>query len=637
MSNVIQLPDNKAPLSQRLKAVLDGEQAQARDAARAFISRPEMAPVHPDIPKEQYREKTLGWIKDMIAAGFTRLPYDPKYGGAGKNQEYMNIVEVIAHQDMSLAVKQGVQFGLFGMSMYSLGTEKHHSRYLADIMSGKLLGGFAMTEVGGGSDVQGITTEAVYDHATRSFTINTPDQNAKKAFIGNAALHGEMMVVFAQLKMSPDGESQGVHAFMVPIRDKEGKAKPGVTIEDCGHKVGLNGIDNGYLSFDKVKVPYDAMLDRFAQIDENGAYKSDIEKKSKRFFKMISTLVTGRIFVSMVALSGMKNALAASVDFAENRKVFGDTLMDKQATQARVLPHVANAYALHFATRHLMEEFKKENNPKLETMAAAIKSVASDLAIQAVDEGRKLAGGKGYMSEERYGSLRNDMDIFRTFEGDNTVLRMLVAKNQLSRLSQKFNHATGLEKLTKGIALSVRQRVAHLNAGRGKTRVRHLLDPSFQKQMFVSRERSMMYALSGKMMKTAKTEGADAAANKHQTEMLAYADAYAERIMMDRFHRAVQSQKDPEVKALLQDVCNLYAVHTMRKNALWYIENGFMKPQKTRALARLEQKLEEKLRPQAQTLVAAFDIPPSVLASPKLQAAPKNGTSRRKAGGGPGL
>ncbi|HEX2752944.1 MAG TPA: acyl-CoA dehydrogenase [Alphaproteobacteria bacterium] len=637
MSNVIQLPDDKTPLSQRLKAVLDGEQVNARDAARAFISRPEMAPVHPDIPKEQYREKTLGWIKDMIAAGFTKLPYDPKYGGAGKNQEYMNIVEVIAHQDMSLAVKQGVQFGLFGMSMYSLGTDKHHSQYLPDIMSGKLLGGFAMTEVGGGSDVQGITTEAVYDHATRSFTLNSPDESAKKAYIGNAALHGEMMVVFAQLKMSPDGESQGVHAFMVPIRDKAGNTKSGVTIEDCGHKVGLNGIDNGYLSFDKVKVPYDSMLDRFAQIDAEGNYKSDIEKKSKRFFKMISTLVTGRIFVSMVSLSGMKNALASAVGFAEDRKVFGDTLMDKQATQARLLPHLANAYALHFATRYLMDEFKKDNNPNLETMAAAIKSVSADMAMEAVDEGRKLAGGKGYMSEERYGALRSDMDIFRTFEGDNTVLRMLVAKNQLGRLSQKFNHTTGLQKLTKGIAMSVKQRMAQFNADSGKTSSSHLLDPSFQKQMFVSRERSMMYALSGKIMKTAKAEGADVAANKHQTDMLAYADAYAERIMMDKFIRAVQAQKDPAVKELLKDVCDLYAIHTMRKNALWYVENGFMKPQKTKALAELEQKLQEKIRPQAQTLVAAFDIPPSVLASPKAAQETKPQAPSRKAGGGPRL
>jgi acyl-CoA oxidase len=621
MPTVIQPSDQEAPLAARLKAVLDGNFADARDAARQFIARPTMAPVAPDTPKEEYREKTLGWIKDMIAAGFTRMPYDPAYGGTGEREKYMNIVEAIAHQDMSLAVKQGVQFGLFGMSIESLGTEKHHAKYLPDVMSGKLLGGFAMTEVSGGSDVQGISTEAVYDHKTRSFKISTPNEGARKAYIGNAAKHGEMMVVFAQLKMGEGGENMGVHAFMVPIRDKDGKTKPGVTIDDCGHKVGLNGIDNGYLSFDKVTVPYEAMLDRFAQIDDAGTYQSEIKKKSQRFFKMIGTLVTGRVFVSMVALSGAKNALTTAVDHAENRKVFGETLMDKQATQSRLLPHLANTYALHFMTRHLMDEYSK-GNEYLETMAAAVKAKASDGAMKVVDEARMLAGGAGYMSEQRHGALRADMDVFRTFEGDNTVLRMLVAKNQLSRLSHKFKAATGVQKVTRIAALKMKTLFGRFNAESGKTDPAHFLDPAFQNKIFALRERSMIYALSSKLVKIAKAENADVAANKCQNDMIAYADAYAERLTMQKFIKAVNAQKDAEVRALLKDVCDLYAVQTMRQNGLWYVENGLMKPQTTTALRRLERHLTEKIRPHAKTLVAAFDIPPSVLTCAPAPAAP---------------
>ncbi|MFN7112889.1 MAG: acyl-CoA dehydrogenase family protein [Alphaproteobacteria bacterium] len=621
MPTVIQPSDQGAPLSARLKAVLDGDFTDARDAARQFIARPAMAPVAPDMPKEEYREKTLGWIKDMIAAGFTRMPYDPAYGGTGEREKYMNIVEVIAHQDMSLAVKQGVQFGLFGMSIESLGTEKHHAKYLPDVMSGKLLGGFAMTEVSGGSDVQGISTEAIYDHKTRSFTLTTPNEGARKAYIGNAATHGEMMVVFAQLKMGETGESMGVHAFMVPIRDKDGKTKPGVTIEDCGHKIGLNGIDNGYLAFDKVTVPYESMLDRFAQIDDTGAYQSEIKKKSQRFFKMIGTLVTGRVFVSMVALSGAKNALTTAVDHAENRKVFGETLMDKQATQSRLLPHLANTYALHFMTRHLMDEYSK-GNEYLETMAAAIKAKSSDSAMKTVDEARMLAGGAGYMSQQRHGALRADMDVFRTFEGDNAVLRMLVAKNQLSRLSHKFKAASGVQKVTRIAALKMKTLFGRFNAESGKTDPAHFLDPAFQNKIFALRERSMIYALSSKLVKIAKAENADVAANKCQNDMIAYADAYAERLMMQKFIKAVNAQKDPEIKALLKDVCDLYAVQTMRQNGLWYVENGLMKPQTTTALRRLERHLTEKIRPHAKTLVAAFDIPPSVLTCAAAPAAP---------------
>lgn len=622
MSNVIQLPQDKKPLAERLKAILDGDFAETRDEARRFISRPEMAPVSPDLPKAEYREKTLSWIKDMIAEGFTIYPYDPKYGGGGDGKKYMNIVEVIAHQDMSLAVKQGVQFGLFGMSIANLGTEKHHAQFLPDVMSGKLLGGFAMTEMGGGSDVQGISTEAVYDHATRSFTLNTPADSGKKAYIGNAALHGEMMVVFAQLKMSPDGESQGVHAFLVPIRDKAGNVQPGVTVEDCGHKVGLNGVDNGYLSFKDVKVPYDAMLDRFANIDESGAYKSDIPKKSQRFFKMISTLVTGRVFVSMVALSGAKNALTSAINFAEDRKVFGEMLMDKQATQSRLLPHLANAYALHFATRYLVDELAKGDNPDLETMAASIKAKSSDSSLEAVDEARKLTGGAGYMSKERFGALRNDMDVFRTFEGDNTVLRMLVAKNQLAHLAAKFKDVSGVQKIAKGLALQLKGKMALYNASSAKTDEAHLRSRHFQKNIFAYRERAMMYNLSEKYMKISKEEGPAAAANKCQNDMLAYADAYAERLMMERFILAVKQQQDPEVKMVLKDLCDLHAIHTLRKNALWYVENGFMKTDKTKALADLEERLNEKIRPHAQDLVAAFAVPEEVLSNTPPQPGP---------------
>lgn len=636
MSDTTKLPEQeKTPLAVRLRAVLDGAYSQSRDAARKFISRPAMAPVSPETPKAEYREKTLGWIKDMIAEGYTKLPYEKQYGGGGAREQYMNIVEVIAHQDMSLAVKQGVQFGLFGMSVESLGTDKHHAKYIPDIMTGDLLGGFAMTEIGGGSDVQGISTVAVYDHATRSFTINTPDDDARKAYIGNAALHGEMMVVFAQLKMDKDSESMGVHAFMVPIRDKQGNTKPGVTIEDCGHKVGLNGIDNGYLAFENIKVPYDNMLDRFAQIDEDGKYQSAIEKKSKRFFKMIGTLVTGRIFVSMISLSGTKNALTAAINHAEERKVFGDTLMDKQATQMRILPHLAEAYAMHFMTRYMMDEYQK-GNEYLETMAAAIKAKSSDAALKVVDEARLMSGGAGYMSETRFGMLRNDMDIFRTFEGDNTVLRLLVARNQLARFSKKFNNLSGIQKLAKGTALQMKSLFTKFNAESGKTDPTHFGDPVFQNKIFAARERAMMYSLSSKLMKIAKAENPEVAANKCQTDMLEYADAYAERLMMQKFIKAVEAQKDPEVKELLKDVCDLYAVHTMRKNGLWYVENGLMKPQTTKALRRVERYLTEKIRPHAKTLTDAFGVPPEVLhctletdtkpAPPKKQSgSPRNG------------
>ena len=108
--------------------------------------------------------------------------------------------------------------------MQALGTAAHHQRYLPAAIDGSLLGCFALTESGHGSDVASLGTTATYDRATEEFVVNTPDAAARKDYIGNAAPDGRMAVVFAQLVTQ--GEGRGVHAFLVPIRDADGTPMP---------------------------------------------------------------------------------------------------------------------------------------------------------------------------------------------------------------------------------------------------------------------------------------------------------------------------------------------------------------------------------------------------------------------------
>ena len=150
-------------------------------------------------------------------------------------------------------VKAGVQWGLFGGALQLLGNKRQHDAYLRDVMSFDLPGCFAMTETGHGSDVQQLRTTCTYDPATQTFDLHTPHQAARKDYIGNAAKDGRMAVVFAQL--ITQGRNHGVHAWLVPIRNEDGTPCPGVTIGDDGPKAGLNGVDNGRLTFDHVRVP----------------------------------------------------------------------------------------------------------------------------------------------------------------------------------------------------------------------------------------------------------------------------------------------------------------------------------------------------------------------------------------------
>src|SRR5215212_4445468 len=214
-----------------LRALLDGPDAEIRNTVRAWLSEPGNAPIV-DLPREQHRAQVLAWAKELAEAGGTAIGYPVEYGGEGEVGKAIAAFETLAFGDLSLLVKCGVQFGLFGGAVLHLGTAKHHERYLSAITSLELPGCFAMTETGHGSNVQALGTTATYDPATDEFVIHTPDAAARKDYIGNAARDGRLAAVFAQLIVG--GEPRGVHALLVPIRDRDGEVLPGVRIEDCG-------------------------------------------------------------------------------------------------------------------------------------------------------------------------------------------------------------------------------------------------------------------------------------------------------------------------------------------------------------------------------------------------------------------
>jgi acyl-CoA oxidase len=225
-----------------LQAYLDGEFVETRNLVKRIITQPEFRHFE-GTDLHEYRRQVLSWLRTMSEAGIGRLFLPPELGGESDLRKLMAVVETISFHDGSLLIKLGVQFGLFGGSIQQLGTEYHHRKYLPKTASCELFGGFAMTEIGHGSNVQALETTAVYDSEHREFIINSPSFSSGKTFIGNAAVDGEVMVVFAQLYVG--AANHGVHAFVVPTRDDRGQPLPGITIEDNGLKLGLNGVDNG--------------------------------------------------------------------------------------------------------------------------------------------------------------------------------------------------------------------------------------------------------------------------------------------------------------------------------------------------------------------------------------------------------
>ena len=608
---------------EQLQNILDGEHATLIKQVKTFLSDPEFAYLDTDNLTER-REKVLHWCKLLARQGYGALAYPKEFGGKADMAAYFTVMETLSYHDLSMVVKFGVQFGLWGMSVYFLGTEKHHRQYLAKIGTLELPGCFAMTETGHGSNVRGIETTATYQHAKRSFIIHTPHEIAQKEYIGNAALHGRMATVFA--KMIIDGKDYGVAAFVVPLRDEKGNTLPGVTITDCGRKMGLNGVDNGKISFNQVEIPYDNLLDRFAGVDEEGKFTSPIASDNRRFFTMLGTLVGGRIGIPRSALSASKSALSIAIQYGDQRRQFGPEgaaevpILNYRTHQRRLIPLLANAYALHFSLQYLTQRFvnrTEEEMQEIEALAAGLKAFATWNNTHTLQTARECCGGKGYLSENRIDDLKNDSDIYTTFEGDNTVLLQLVAKSRLTEFKQEFSNMNAFGILNY-VANQAKTTITEMNPFAVRnTEDEHLLDFDFHLSAFKYRERDILTS-AAKRLKRHLDSGMDSfdAFNVCQHHLVEAGMAHIERVVLEQFQQEVEKTKDEGSKKILQQLCRLFAINLLDQHKGWYLENGYMEGVKTKAIRKMLNQLCWDVRQQAVPLTQAFGIPDSLLSAP---------------------
>src|SRR5699024_7036597 len=146
------------------------------------------------------------------------------------------------HANPSMQIKGGVQWGLFGSAILTLGNEEQHRKWIPGVLNLELPGAYGMTEIVHGADVGNIATTATDIPGDHQCGIHAPSKAAWKEVLGSAAVHAKAAAVSAQL--ITQGVNYGVHALFAPIRDEDGNVWPGVGGEDDGFKGGLNGIDN---------------------------------------------------------------------------------------------------------------------------------------------------------------------------------------------------------------------------------------------------------------------------------------------------------------------------------------------------------------------------------------------------------
>lgn len=623
----------KDPVAEQIRAVLDGRWEAIRQQLRAD---PRFPVAEPDLrlDLEQHRARTLELVTALTDSELVRATLPVELGGTGDVGASVTGLEMIGHGDLSVFVKAGVQFGLFGGAIANLGTERHHREYLPGMADLSLPGCFAMTETGHGSDVQSILTTATYDPETDELVVHSPSPAARKDYIGGAARDARLAAVFAQLVLGE--EQHGVHCVLVPLRDESGQPMPGVTIGDCGTKLGLKGVDNGRLMFDQVRVPRANLLNKYGDIDDQGRYSSPIESVNRRFFTMLGTLVRGRVTVAAGAGAATRSALTLAVRYGLQRTQFtypdGEhevVVMDYRAHQRKLLPRLARSYALALAQNALTgkladistgEITDESSQRELEARAAGLKAITTEHANDTIQACREACGGAGYMALNRFADLKADTDVFATFEGDNTVLLQLLAKGILTDYKSDFQELDtrgailfGARQVTTSviehtIGGSIIQRL--ISGAPGKDGDNALEDRGGQLAFFEDRESHLTETLAMRLRRAGE-EGADSfrVFNEAQDHLLESARAHIDRIALEAFVTSIEEAPDGPGRDLLNLVCDLFVFSTVEANRAWFIEHGRLSASQSKGVVARVNELCGELRPHAATLVGGFGIP----------------------------
>lgn len=278
-------------------------------------------------------------------------------------------------------------------------------------------------------------TTVTYDKASSEFVVNSPTVLSQKYWITNGFRHSTHAMVFGQTIV--DGQKEGVGAFLVPIRDKALNALPGVTITDMGVKMGVNGVDNAALTFDKVRIPRVNMMNKYTDVDESGKFNTPIKGLSRRFFTVTEKLLSGRLCIASMAVGGSRSCLYIAISYAKKRLAVGpkglsDTpIFDYQLQQNALIPLLARSMSLGLLHNMCKDIYQNPQGWENEVLSLCCidKTLNTWNCERVASVCRERCGGQGYLSVNKFGDYLSIAHAGLTAEGDNRVLMVKICKD----------------------------------------------------------------------------------------------------------------------------------------------------------------------------------------------------------------
>uniref|UniRef100_A0A8C9PTM4 Acyl-coenzyme A oxidase n=1 Tax=Spermophilus dauricus TaxID=99837 RepID=A0A8C9PTM4_SPEDA len=510
--------------------------------------------------------------------------------------------------------------GVFMNALRSLGSEEQIAKWIPLCENFQIITTYAQTELGHGSYLQGLETEAIYDAATQEFVIHSPTMTAAKWWPGDMGRSATHALVLAQLICS--GARQGMHAFIVPIRSLQDHTPlPGITVGDIGPKMDLENIDNGFLLLDHVRVPRENMLSRFAQVLPDGTYVKFGTAQSN-YLGMVVTRV--RLLLTSI-LPLLQKACVIAVRYSvvrrQSRLRPSDPeakILDYQTQQQKLLPHLAMSYAFHFTAVSLLEFFHRSYDeilrkdfsllPELHALSTGMKAMMSELCTQGAELCRRACGGHGYSKLSGLPSLVTQVTASCTYEGENTVLYLQVARFLVkSYLQAKVSPDSAPQKpLPQSVEYLARPVLARCPAQKAAD----FLCPELYTAAW-AHAAARLIEDSVHHLQTLTQSGADQQEAWNQTSVmhLQAAKAHCYYITVKSFTDALEKlDKEPAIQQVLQRLCDLFALHGILTNSGDFLHDGFLSGAQVDMARKAYLDLLLLIRKDAILLTDAFDF-----------------------------
>ncbi|KAH1223517.1 Peroxisomal acyl-coenzyme A oxidase 1 [Glycine max] len=516
-----------------------------------------------------------------------------------------------------------LHWGMFVPAIQGQGTDEQQQKWLPLAYRMQIIGCYAQTELGHGSNVQGLETTATFDPKTDEFVIHSPTLTSSKWWPGGLGKISTHAVAYARLIIG--GEDHGVHGFIVQLRSLDDHLPlPGITIGDIGMKFGnaaYNTMDNGVLRFDHVRIPRNQMLMRVSQVTREGKYVSSNVPRQLVY----GTMVNVRQKIVADASVALSRAVCIATRYSAVRRQFGShnggletQVIDYKTQQARLFPLLASAYAFRFVGGWLkwlymdVTERLQANDfstlPEAHACTAGLKSLTTTATADGIEECRKLCGGHGYLCSSGLPELFAVYVPACTYEGDNVVLLLQVARHLMKTVSQlgSGNKPVG----TTAYMARVEQLMQYHS---DVEKAEDWLKPNVVLEAFEARASRMSVACAQNLSKFANPEEGF---QELAADLVDAAVAHCQLIVVSKFIEKLQQDIPGKgVKKQLEVLCSIYALFLLHKHLGDFLSTGCINPKQGSLASEQLRNLYSQVRPNAIALVDAFNYTDHYLGS----------------------